>query len=133
MSTLPAWLEALPDAQTMREVDRWAIEDRGVASLELMERAGGGVVRALERLAPDGPVTVVCGKGNNGGDGLVVARLLRESGRPVTVVCAAAPAELLRRRPREPRASAGRAARAAERSTLDSRCPGCDRGAPRRG
>ncbi len=94
MSTLPAWLEALPDAQTMREVDRWAIEDRGVASLELMERAGGGVVRALERLAPDGPVTVVCGKGNNGGDGLVVARLLRESGRPVTVVCAAAPAEL---------------------------------------
>jgi NAD(P)H-hydrate repair Nnr-like enzyme with NAD(P)H-hydrate epimerase domain len=46
MSTLPAWLEALPDAQTMREVDRWAIEDRGVASLELMERAGAGVVRA---------------------------------------------------------------------------------------
>ena len=94
MSTLPAWLEALPDAQTMRDVDRWAIEDRGVASLELMERAGAGVLRVLERLAPDGPVTVVCGKGNNGGDGLVVARLARESGRHVTVVCATAPAEL---------------------------------------
>ncbi len=59
-----------------------------------MERAGAGVARALERLAPDGPVTVVCGKGNNGGDGLVAARLLRESGRPVAVVCVAPPAEL---------------------------------------
>ncbi len=94
MTTLPSWLEALPDAQAMRDIDRWAIENRGVAALELMERAGAGVVRALERLAPDGPVTVVCGKGNNGGDGLVVARLVRESGRRVTVVCAAAPAEL---------------------------------------
>lgn len=78
----------------MRGVDRWAIEDRGVASLDLMERAGAGVVRELERIWPDGPVTVVCGKGNNGGDGLVVARLLRESGREVRVVCAAPPEEL---------------------------------------
>jgi hydroxyethylthiazole kinase-like uncharacterized protein yjeF len=75
----------------MRGVDRWAIEQRGVAGLDLMERAGAGVARALERLAPDGPVTVVCGKGNNGGDGLVVARLLREAGRSVTVVCVAPP------------------------------------------
>jgi NAD(P)H-hydrate epimerase len=78
----------------MREVDRWAIEEQGVAGLDLMERAGAGVARAAERLAPDGPVTVVCGKGNNGGDGLVVARLLRDSGRKVTVVCVAPPAEL---------------------------------------
>jgi ADP-dependent NAD(P)H-hydrate dehydratase / NAD(P)H-hydrate epimerase len=78
----------------MRAIDRWAIEEQGVASLELMERAGAGVARALERLAPDGPVTVVCGKGNNGGDGLVAARLLREAGRPVAIVCVAAPAEL---------------------------------------
>ncbi len=78
----------------MRDVDRWAIEERGVAGLDLMERAGAGVARAVERLAPDGPVTVVCGKGNNGGDGLVVARLLRDSGRHVTVVCVAPPGEL---------------------------------------
>jgi NAD(P)H-hydrate epimerase len=93
VNPLPPWLVPLPDAEAMRAVDRWAIEERGVAGLDLMERAGAGVARALERLAPDGPVTVVCGKGNNGGDGLVVARLLREAGRPVTVVCVAPPQE----------------------------------------
>jgi ADP-dependent NAD(P)H-hydrate dehydratase / NAD(P)H-hydrate epimerase len=94
VNRLPPWLIALPDAQTMRAVDRWAVEQRGAVGLELMERAGAGVARTVEDLAPDGPVTVVCGKGNNGGDGLVVARLLRQSGRPVTVVCVAPPTEL---------------------------------------
>jgi NAD(P)H-hydrate epimerase len=91
---LPDWLEPLPDAQQMRAVDRWAIEQRGVPSLDLMERAGTAVTDAVERIAPDGHVSVVCGKGNNGGDGLVVARLLREAGRPVSVVCLAPPTEL---------------------------------------
>jgi len=91
---LPDWLIALPDAATMRGIDRWAIQERGVDGLDLMERAGAGVARAVERLAPDGPVTVVCGKGNNGGDGLVAARLLRDAGRVVTVVCAGPPQEL---------------------------------------
>jgi len=90
---LPDWLEPLPDAETMRGVDRWAIEDQGVAGLDLMERAGMGVARAVEVHGCDGPVAVVCGKGNNGGDGLVVARLLREAGREVTVVCVAPPEE----------------------------------------
>ncbi len=79
----------LPDAAAMRAVDRWAIDEQGVPSLDLMERAGTGVARAVEELAPDGPVTVVCGKGNNGGDGLVAARLLREAGREVAVLAAA--------------------------------------------
>ena len=87
----PDWLTPLPDAATMRAIDRWAIEERGVAGLDLMERAGAGVTRAVERVASDGPVTVVCGKGNNGGDGLVVARLLRDAGREVTIVCVAPP------------------------------------------
>ncbi|MGD1056892.1 MAG: NAD(P)H-hydrate dehydratase [Solirubrobacteraceae bacterium] len=93
MTALPPWLTPLPDAETMRGIDRWAIEEQGVEGLDLMERAGAGVARAVERLASDGPVTVVCGKGNNGGDGLVVARLLRQSGRQVTVVCVAPPGE----------------------------------------
>jgi ADP-dependent NAD(P)H-hydrate dehydratase / NAD(P)H-hydrate epimerase len=90
MDALPQWLTPLPDAETMREVDRWAIEEREVPSLDLMERAGAGVGRTVEEIAPDGPVTVVCGKGNNGGDGLVAARLLRDAGREVAVTCVAA-------------------------------------------
>jgi NAD(P)H-hydrate epimerase len=86
---LPDWLLPLFDAEQMRAIDRWAIHEQGVPSLELMERAGEGVYRAVAELAPDGPVAVVCGKGNNGGDGLVVARLLRDAGRAVTVLCAA--------------------------------------------
>lgn len=94
MSVLPDWCEPLLDAPRMRAVDRWAIERQGVPSLELMERAGEGVVRAVERVAPDGPVAVVCGKGNNGGDGFVAARLLRQTGREVHVVCTSAPEQL---------------------------------------
>src|SRR4051794_4498089 len=74
------WLKPLYDAEGMRAVDRWAIEERGISSLELMEAAGRAVAEAVAELAPQGPVRVVCGKGNNGGDGFVAGRLLREMG-----------------------------------------------------
>ena len=77
------WLKPLYDAAGMRGVDRWAIEERGVDSLELMEAAGRAVADAVAGLFPEGPVRVVCGKGNNGGDGFVAARLLREMGYEV--------------------------------------------------
>jgi ADP-dependent NAD(P)H-hydrate dehydratase / NAD(P)H-hydrate epimerase len=93
VDSLPDWLTPLLDAEEMRAVDRWAIEEREVPSLDLMERAGAGVARAVERMIPEGPVAVVCGKGNNGGDGLVVARLLRQAGRTVSVVSVAPPHE----------------------------------------
>jgi NAD(P)H-hydrate epimerase len=80
------WLQPLYDADGMRASDRWAIEEEGVPSLELMEAAGRALAEAVVGVAPQGPVRVVCGKGNNGGDGFVAARLLRELGFAVEVL-----------------------------------------------
>jgi NAD(P)H-hydrate epimerase len=77
---MEAWLDPLYDADGMRAVDRWAIAEAGVGSLELMEAAGRAVAAAVGELTPEGPVRVVCGKGNNGGDGLVAGRYLAEAG-----------------------------------------------------
>jgi len=86
--TLAPWLEPLLDAERMRAVDSWASGDRGVPSLELMERAGAGLAAVAAAMAPEGRIAVFAGKGNNGGDGLVAARLLRADGREVDVVLA---------------------------------------------
>ena len=74
------WLSPLYDAEGIRAVDRWAIEEQGVPESELMEAAGAALADAVAGLAPDGPVRVLCGKGNNGGDGKLAAARLRESG-----------------------------------------------------
>src|SRR3954467_14035193 len=92
---LPDWLDPLYTAEEMRAVDRWAIEEQGGPSLDLMERAGIGLARITAELAKPGlPIRVVVGKGNNGGDGLVVARLPREEGRHVDVLITGDPADL---------------------------------------
>ncbi len=91
MTQLSDWLDPLPDAAEQRALDQWAIEERGISGLELMERAGAGLADVVSGLALSGPVTVVCGKGNNGGDGFVCARLLRERGREVRVLLLGSP------------------------------------------
>jgi NAD(P)H-hydrate epimerase len=89
---MPALHEhALPVAEEMRQTDRWAIEDQGIPSLALMERAGAGLARVVADVAPHGVVAVACGTGNNGGDGFVAARLLHDAGRDVRVLLAGDP------------------------------------------
>jgi NAD(P)H-hydrate epimerase len=93
-------IEQCPPALTadaMREADRYTIEEYGLPSFTLMESAGRGCAERIQHAyGPlDGEaVVVLCGKGNNGGDGLVVARQLRAAGARVHVVLAGAPDEL---------------------------------------
>src|SRR3954469_147205 len=84
--SLPRWMEPLLEAGETKELDRWAIGERKIPAAELMERAGEGLAGVVARHAPAGRIAVVCGKGNNGGDGLVAARLLRQAGRDVEVL-----------------------------------------------
>ena len=82
-------------AAEMREIDRATSERFGVPSIHLMENAGSTVARFVLSDYPHAErVGVVCGKGNNGGDGFVVARKLIEAGRAVRVLALCDPEEL---------------------------------------
>src|SRR5256712_11941188 len=80
-------MRVLNSAQ-MREADRRTIQEIGISSLVLMENAGRQAVAAMEAMCSDlsdRHVAVLCGQGNNGGDGLVVARTLMQRGVDVSV------------------------------------------------
>src|SRR5438309_9145464 len=80
-------MRVLNSAQ-MREADRRTIEDIGIPSLVLMENAGRQAVAAMEAMYSDlleRQVAVLCGRGNNGGDGFVIARTLLQRGVDVAV------------------------------------------------
>jgi len=82
-------------AAEMRDIDRATTERFGVPSLTLMENAGSAIAQfILERYSDANRVTVVCGKGNNGGDGFVIARKLHRAGHVVEVLLLAEPADL---------------------------------------
>jgi len=81
-------------AELIRELDRRTIEEVGIPGAVLMENAGRGATRVLReqfRNLQEGPVVLVCGAGNNGGDGFVIARYLQEAGIESEVFLLAAP------------------------------------------
>ena len=77
-----------------RDIDRRAIEEYGFKGLVLMENAGRGCVDVLERLGIEGAVVILCGKGNNAGDGFVIARHLAIRGYECRVVLISPETEL---------------------------------------
>lgn len=72
--------------QQVRDVDRRAIEEYGLSGLVLMENAGRGCADLLCRLGISGKVVICCGRGNNAGDGFVIARHLQLRGKQVQVL-----------------------------------------------
>ncbi len=79
----------LPDGTQMKAADRHTIEETGIPSLVLMERAALKTVETLQEYGMDlSKALVVCGSGNNGGDGFAVARLLTEEGESAEVLFA---------------------------------------------
>ena len=88
---------AILTADEMRSLEASVIA-AGTSELELMERAGAAAARAIIAFAAPAPALVLCGPGNNGGDGYVIARLLAEAGWPVRLAALAPPsAETARR------------------------------------
>lgn len=69
-----------------RAVDRGAIDEYGLPGIVLMENAARGVATAAMQLAPAGRIVIVCGTGNNGGDGWAAARHLANAGRDIVII-----------------------------------------------
>ncbi|QDT62832.1 NAD(P)H-hydrate epimerase [Calycomorphotria hydatis] len=81
--------------EQVRDVDRIAIEEYGLPGIVLMENAGRNTAHLLLEQEPLQTVTICCGKGNNGGDGYVIARHLLNHGYSVKVLLFADPSELM--------------------------------------
>lgn len=82
----------VPTAQQMREIDRYTIEEMGIPARVLMESAGEETARQiLKRLRRGDSTAVLCGRGNNGGDGFAAARRLKHAGADAQIYLAAAP------------------------------------------
>jgi len=93
----PPAFPPLVTASQMQALDRRTIDEGKVPGSLLMERAGKGVVQVLEQQfgsLSGQPITIVCGKGNNGGDGLVIARLLKQQRAKIQILLLAHPQEL---------------------------------------
>ena len=84
----------LLSCQQCRQFDRIAIEQFGIPGIVLMENAGAGCVQEMVDRSLDRPAVILCGGGNNGGDGFVIARHLLNRGIRVSTLLLADPAKL---------------------------------------
>lgn len=88
-------MEYLPNGAQMKEADRYTIQELFTPSLTLMERAAAACADWIKKTGQDtAHICVVCGSGNNGGDGFAIARIFAEEGRRVTAVMAGNPEHL---------------------------------------
>ena len=79
-------MQYITDVREAKEIDRMTIQEIGIPSMVLMEKAALAVAGCVKsNAAPESHVLAVCGMGNNGGDGVAAARMLWEDGYPVTV------------------------------------------------
>lgn len=78
----------------IRDVDRRAMDEYRLPGVVLMENAGRNAAALLHSLAPTAAITIVCGRGNNGGDGFVMARHLEVAGHAVRLLSACDPAAI---------------------------------------
>ena len=66
------------NAHQIREIDQYTIKNEPISSIDLMERASLAFIKKFKKIYSEGSVKIFCGTGNNGGDGLAVARLLNK-------------------------------------------------------
>ena len=79
-------------AAQMRQIDSYTIDKIGISGIVLMETAGSQIVRKIEQYFPKAQrISIFVGKGNNGGDGLVIARQLAHAGREVLIFLVSSP------------------------------------------
>ena len=82
-------MKYIPNAAQMKAADQYTIQEIGIPSLELMENAALSCVEVMKEKDMDlSHVCIICGSGNNGGDGFAIARILANEDRKVTVVMA---------------------------------------------
>lgn len=92
MAKLDNNLDAILTCKQMAACDRWTVEQGFATGIELMENAGAAIAAvAMEKFADATPIHVLCGPGNNGGDGYVVARLMAERGSDIRLYALAEP------------------------------------------
>ena len=84
---MPTMFKKIFSAEQMRSADAYTIQHEPISSIDLMERASSACYKwILENLPENKNITIVCGTGNNGGDGLAIARMLSEQRNVTTIV-----------------------------------------------